>query len=372
MKIIGLKLVGQNHYNPESTVILGKHWLQVWPGYSTIIKRTDRGLYLCMDVSYKVLQNDSVLDIMRVMYQQSKESFQDKCTKELICAIVIMCYNNRTYCVDGIEWNKSPKDTFTLMDGTKTTFVEYYSKNYRITIKEMDQPLLMHRPKERSRPGGKQIITGEILLVLELSFITGIPEKMRKDFRAMKDLTMHINMNGEQHTNAIKQLVKNISTNPETRKELSRWGLHISPEILVTKGRTLPHEMICMQSASFATDADVSWSREIVRDASISTIPLRIWAIFYLGHCVEEAEELFSTFKKVARPISMQLEHPIRVELKGDQTETYVKHIHSLLTSEPNMQLVVCIIVGNREDLYSAIKKLCCVKNPISSQLTLF
>ncbi|KAF7657525.1 hypothetical protein LDENG_00025830, partial [Lucifuga dentata] len=368
MKIIGLKLVGRNHYNPESAVILGKHQLQVWPGYSTAIKRTDGGLYLCVDVSHKVLQNDSVLDIMRVMYQQSKESFQDECTKELIGAIVITRYNNRTYRIDGIEWNKSPKDTFTLMDGTTTTFVEYYSKNYGITIKEMDQPLLMHRPKERSRPGGKQIITGEILLVPELSFMTGIPEKMKKDFRAMKDLTMHINMNGEQHTNAIKQLVKNISTNPETRKELSRWGLHINPEILMTKGRTLPHEMICMQSASFATGADVSWSREIVRDASISTIPLRIWAIFYPSRCVEEAEELISTFKKVAGPIGMHLERPFRVELKGDQTETYVKHIHSLLTSEPKMQLVVCIIVGNREDLYSAIKKLCCVKNPIPSQ----
>lgn len=29
------------------------------------------------------------------------------------------------------------------------------SKNYGITIKEMNQPLLIHRPKERSKPGGK-------------------------------------------------------------------------------------------------------------------------------------------------------------------------------------------------------------------------
>lgn len=29
------------------------------------------------------------------------------------------------------------------------------SKNYGITIKEQDQPLLMHRPKERSKPRGK-------------------------------------------------------------------------------------------------------------------------------------------------------------------------------------------------------------------------
>ncbi|XP_044052946.1 piwi-like protein 2 [Siniperca chuatsi] len=368
MKMIGLKVVGRNHYDPESAVILGKHRLQVWPGYSTCIKHTDGGLYLCVDVSHKVLRNDSVLDVMNMLYQQSKENFQDECTKELIGSIVITRYNNRTYRIDAIEWNKSPKDTFTLMDGTKTTFIEYYSKNYGITIKEMDQPLLMHRPKERSKPGGKQIITGEILLVPELSFMTGIPEKMRKDFRAMKDLTMHINLSSEQHTHSIKQLLKNIRTNAESLKELSQWGLEISSEILVIKGRTLPVETICLRSSSFGTGADVSWSREIVRDASISSIPLNIWAIFYPRRCAEQAEELVSTFNKVAGPIGVRLQRPIRVELRDDRTETYVKSIHFQLTSEPNMQLVVCIMVGNRDDLYSAIKKLCCVKSPIPSQ----
>lgn len=32
-----------------------------------------------------------------------------------------------------------------------------HRKNYGITIKELDQPLLIHRPKERSKPGGKVI-----------------------------------------------------------------------------------------------------------------------------------------------------------------------------------------------------------------------
>ncbi|KAF3850609.1 hypothetical protein F7725_012381 [Dissostichus mawsoni] len=304
MKIVGLKLVGRNHYDPESAIVLGKHRLQVWPGYSTAIKRTDGGLYLNVDVSHKVLRNDSVLNIMNVMYQECTEYFQDECTKELIGNIVITRYNNRTYRIDSIEWDKSPKDTFTLMDGTQTTF---------------------------------QIITGEILLVPELSFMTGIPDKMKKDFRAMKDLTMHINVSGEQHTHAIKQLLKKISTNPETR--------------------VLPMETICLQSNSFTCGSDVSWSREICRDRSISSIPLNIWAIFYPRRCAEQAEELVSVFNKVAGPIGMRLARPIHVELKDDRVETY-----------PNMQLVVCIMVGNRDDLYSAIKKLCCVRSPIPSQ----
>ncbi|XP_056889498.1 piwi-like protein 2 [Takifugu flavidus] len=368
MKIIGLKLVGRNHYDPESAIIIGKHRLQVWPGYSTCIKHTDGGLYMCVDVSHKVLRNDSVMDIMNTLYHQSKENFQEECTKELVGSIVITRYNNRTYRVDDIKWNQSPKDTFTLMDGTKTTFVEYYSKNYGITIKEVDQPLLLHWPKERSKPGGKQISSGEILLVPELSFMTGIPDKMRKDFKAMKDLNMHISVTPEQHTHSVKQLLKNISTNPESVKQLGQWGLEIGSQILMIQGRSLPLETICLQTSSFTTGTDFSWSREVVRYVSISCIPLSIWAIFYPRRCAEQTEELVTTLKKVAGPIGVHMEKPMWVELRDDHTDTYVKSIQSHLNSQPNIQLVVCIIMGNRDDLYSAIKKICCVKNPIPSQ----
>lgn len=59
-----------------------------------------------------------------------------------------------------------------------------------------------------------------------------------------------------------------------------------------------------------------------------------MWAIFYPHRCAEQAEELVSTFKKVAGPIGVRLERPIRVELRDDRTETYIKSIHSQLTSE--------------------------------------
>lgn len=56
----------QYHGNSSPFIILLVcfYRLQVWPGYSTCIKRTDGGLYLCIDVSHKVLRNDSVLNVM--------------------------------------------------------------------------------------------------------------------------------------------------------------------------------------------------------------------------------------------------------------------------------------------------------------------
>lgn len=44
---------------------------------------------------------------------------------------------------------------------------------------------------------------------------------------------MHINVSSEQHTHSLKQLLKNINTNPEAQTELARWGLEISQDILV-------------------------------------------------------------------------------------------------------------------------------------------
>lgn len=67
-----------------------------------------------------------LLSARNMLYQQRKEKFQDECAKELIGSIAITRYNNRTYRIDDIEWNKSPSDTFLLMNGSKTTFVEYY------------------------------------------------------------------------------------------------------------------------------------------------------------------------------------------------------------------------------------------------------
>ncbi|XP_031426226.1 piwi-like protein 2 [Clupea harengus] len=367
MKILGLKLVGRNHYDPTVAVILGKHRLQVWPGYATCIKHTDGGLYLSVDVTHKVLRNDSVLDVMHAIHQQSRESFQEECTKELVGSIIITRYNNRTYRIDDIEWSKSPRDTFTLEDGTQTTFKDYYSKNYGITIKEQDQPLLVNRPKERSKPQGK-VITGEILLLPELAFMTGIPDKMRKDFHVMKDLTQHINVGGEQHTQSLKQLLMKMNTIPEAQTELARWGLEITTDILMTQARTLPQETICLQRASFVPSADASWSREVVREASISCVPLNCWAIFYPRRAASQVEELVNAFGKVAGPIGLRLSRPTHVELRDDRTDTYIKSIHSQLTSDPNIQLVICIITGNKDDLYSAIKKLCCVQSPVPSQ----
>ncbi|KAM9621905.1 piwi-like protein 2 [Trichechus inunguis] len=368
MKLLDMKLVGRNFYDPSSAMVLQQHRL-IWPGYAASIRRTDGGLFLLADVSHKVVRNDSVLDVMHAMYQQNKENFQDECTKLLVGNIVITRYNNRTYRIDDVDWNKTPKDSFTMSDGKEITFLEYYSKNYGITIKEEDQPLLIHRPSERQNNQG-MLLKGEILLLPELSFMTGIPEKMKKDFRAMKDLTQQINLSPKQHHNALECLLQRISKNETARNEMTRWGLCLQNDVHKIEGRVLPMERINLRNTSFTTSQELNWIKEVTRDLSILTVPMHFWAVFYPKRAMDQARELVNMLEKIAGPIGMRMSPPAWVELKDDRIETYIRTIQSMLGAEgKKIQMVVCIIMGTRDDLYGAIKKLCCVQSPVPSQV---
>lgn len=35
-------------------------------------------------------------------------------------------YNNKTYRIDDVNWEKKPKDTFEKFDGSETTYIDYY------------------------------------------------------------------------------------------------------------------------------------------------------------------------------------------------------------------------------------------------------
>ncbi|XP_015269670.1 PREDICTED: piwi-like protein 2 [Gekko japonicus] len=368
MRILDMKAVGRNFFDPTSATVLQQYRLQIWPGYAASIRKCEGGLFLLADVIHKVIRNDSVLDFMHAIYQHSKENFQDECTKQLIGSIIITRYNNNTYRIDDIDWNKTPKDSFTLFNGKEITFVDYYSNNYGITVRELDQPLLIHRPAERKNPPGK-LQKGEILLLPELSFLTGIPEKMKKDFRVMKDLSQQINLSPKQHYLSLSRLLNRIEMNEAAHNELARWGLRLDNDICKAKGRVLPMERINLKNNSFITSEELNWTKECTRESCISAVPIHFWVLFYPKRAVDQARDLVSMLQKISGPLGIQLTPPAWRELKDDRIESYAKAIKSVLSAEGTVQLVVCIITGTRDDLYGAIKKLCCVQSPVPSQV---
>ncbi|XP_058715410.1 piwi-like protein 2 isoform X2 [Poecile atricapillus] len=367
MKILNMSLVGRHFFEPAQATTLQKYSLHIWPGYAVSIRRKDGGLFLMVDSIHKIIRSDSVLSVMQNIHSQSQRTFQDECTKQLVGSVVMTRYNNRTYRVDDIDWDKTPKDTFTLASGQEITFVEYYSQTYGITIRELDQPLLVHKPKEKLLPEGKRQLE-LVLLVPELTFLTGLSD-LRKNSRILKEVMWEMIQSPQQHYRRLTSLLSRIRETPEAARELERWGLCLDTDIYRTQGHILPVERINLRHRTFLPAEELGWHREVTKEVPITVISMNSWLLMYPKRLQHLAKDLLVAMRSSCGAMGMQVGQPTVQELRDDRIETYVRTIQSSLGSQDKVQLLLCIIPGSRDDIYGAIKKLCCVQTPVPSQV---
>uniref|UniRef100_A0A8C3QDT2 Piwi-like protein 2 n=1 Tax=Geospiza parvula TaxID=87175 RepID=A0A8C3QDT2_GEOPR len=360
MKILNLSLAGRHFFEPALATTLQKYSLHIWPGYAVSIRRKDGGLFLMVDAIHKIVRSESVLSMMQTIHSQSQRTFQEECTKQLVGSVVMTRYNNRTYRVDDIDWDKTPKDTFTLASGQEITFVEYYSKTHGITIRELDQPLLVHKPKEKQTPEGRVKM---VLLVPELTFLTGLSD-LRKNSRMLK---VRACLSPQQHYQRLTSLLRRIRDTPDASRELQRWGLVLDTDIY--RGHILPVERINLRHRSFLPAEELGWHREVTKEVPIAVISINSWLLIYPKRLQQLAKDLLASMRSSCGAMGMQVGQPLVQELRDDRIETYVRAIQSSLGSQDKVQLLLCIISGGRDDVYGAIKKLCCVQSPVPSQV---
>lgn len=86
------------------------------------------------------------------IYQKSQHSYKDVVTKEIIGSSVLTRYNNKTYRVDDIAWDKTPRYVFS-KDDQVISLVDYYKSHWSIEIQDLKQPLLVHRATIRTQTG---------------------------------------------------------------------------------------------------------------------------------------------------------------------------------------------------------------------------
>lgn len=98
-----------------------------------------------VDIVHKVLRTDSVLDFISDIKQRCRGDVCAEIKKSLVGSTILTSYNKRTYKVDDIDFEKSPKDTFVLdADGTETTYHDYFKSKYQATIRDMNQPMIIN------------------------------------------------------------------------------------------------------------------------------------------------------------------------------------------------------------------------------------
>ena len=174
--------------------------LQIWPGYTTAVHDYEEGLFLVIDVAHKILRSQTCHKLMSDLYNKNANDmsrFRESVFNKLIGSVVLTRYNNKTYRVDDILWEENPTTSFSYHNGQTITYYDYYKQHYNIDIKDLQQPLLLNRPKPRKQeqlPGqaaaaattDEKPKTEIICLIPELCFVTGLSEDLKDDFALKK------------------------------------------------------------------------------------------------------------------------------------------------------------------------------------------
>jgi len=367
-----MRAIGRNgnYYNPEDAVKIPQHKLEVWPGFATSILQFETSTMLIADVSHKILHGVTALDAMYDMFQRNKgQAFKEMCAKKLIGQIVLTRYNNKTYRVDDIDWDQNPQSKFQKSNATEISYVDYYKTAYNIDITDMKQPLLLSMPKAKDKRRGQE---GPLCILPELCSLTGLADEVRADFNIMKDLAVHTRIGPGDRVKRLEKFIADINNNPLSAKEMRDWNLEFSKTLLTMTGRRLPTEKIYQHNPNMAYSYNkdtADWSREMRGQQLINAAHLDNWVMIFHGKDQANASDLYSTLQKVCPPMGMRIQKPTIITTSDDSTGAFVRSCKDNISEHTNMVLVV--LPSNRKDRYDAIKTICCIDQPVPSQVVL-
>lgn len=345
----------------------------VWPGYVKTVEEVEGGIMLSLDVSHRVINQRSVYDFIQDCVKNSSRggsnaNWQEKLKKGVIGTIVMTKYNNKTYRIDDIQFDKSPATTFKLKDGSEVSYAQYYQKNYNITIKDMKQPILIHL--EKVRVSG-EVEKREMMLgiIPELAVLTGLTDDMKNTHVIMKDLATHTKLSPQQRLGSYKEFISRVNGSAKDKQLLEDWGLKLEESPIGVTARLLGEEtMIFGGDKKQGIGPQADFTRAATSNAVIEAYDLTNWVMIYDKQDKATADKFVNTMIKICGPTGMRCANAKRSELPNDRIDSYVNAIRKCMSSDPHIQMFVTLFPTLRDDRYAAVKKTLCFEVPCPSQ----
>ncbi len=142
--------------------------LTMYNGYKVNFVHLEKGYFLRVDPSKKIVRSDTVLQAIDAVYAQNKDKDKEEkrnLVRQAIINTIVMSNYGKTRYYKIVDIHFKEIQSVVLED--QRTLIDYYATKYNITIKSLKQPLLVAESKDPERP---------IYLIPELMLMTGIPE----------------------------------------------------------------------------------------------------------------------------------------------------------------------------------------------------
>ena len=212
-----------------------------------------------------------------------------------------------------------------------------------------------------------------ICLIPELSFITGLTDDIRSDNRAMKSIATHTRLSPALRLSKLKQFIQRVNSNPRCQQILSSWGMQLGTELYSTNARNISKETLLFgkkkghEREKFQISGE-KWDRALNCLPIYSPVMITSWLLIYVSSDALAANEFVNCMLEVSRKLGLNIAKPVLHSIHNENQTAYVQAIKDNFSG---YQIITIMTPGSsqRDDRYSAIKRLCCVDIGIPSQV---
>ncbi|KAK0175566.1 hypothetical protein PV327_009306 [Microctonus hyperodae] len=363
---LNLQLVGRNYFDAKARVVIPEFQFELWPGYLTTIRQHECGVLMGVEVTHKVMRQQTIISILNEIRRSQPRDLAAECKREVIGMTVLTAYNNNTYRVDDIDFSVNPQTTFK-KKGEEISYMDYYQQRYGIRIQNPTQPLLLSRSTVRDRRAGKDEM---VYLIPELCRATGLTDSMKTDFNLMKAMANHTRITPRTRIEKLMAFNERLIREPNVVREFTQWDLNLARQLVDVPARILDSETIMFARRGVPAGDKADWTPQLRNSPLLVTAKLKDWFCVVPDRVAAEAQDFIKGLIRAAGGMEFQIEKPNFVQLRNDSAASYAQQLEEIM-SRNNPQLVFCVSMRPRADVYSAIKKICCVDRPVPSQVFL-
>ena len=310
----------------QKKVIEGKYGsVNFYPGYTTSFMETEGGNYLNVTLKNKILSTETILEYLE-NNEYKKKSNQDFIRESLIGRSFKVSYAKKNYMIDDILFDRNPKKQDFTYENKTTTLEEYYTKKYKIKLKNLDQPLLVVKRKDAE---GEDV---NLYFVPELCYLAGLDDNFIKDREFMKQLADYTKLTPKDRINKTNEFLKLlVETKKDNENKLSAkeksdlYGIEVKELDKLHKAYYMKETVLIDGNKKVIKPKDKLFEVYHKKD-------MTKWLCLYRKSNYNDADTLSKSLIKASRGYGLAVAEPEWVEMGDrDQASDWTKSVEDYM-----------------------------------------
>lgn len=386
MSHLNLQLIGRDYFDRDNREVILNYNLELWPGFVNSIRQHEREILMCVEIRHKVMKTETALSVIRKIKndRHSGDSWESAFRNRMLNVVVLTDYNNKTYHIDDVDFERTPESTFQMKDGSTVSFRQYYDTRYNLKLTDLTQPLLVTKVKPR-RPRGETAIADSpqsltMLLIPELCRMTGLTEQERANRQMMTALGGYMIRTPAKRIGDLLKFNERLHSKPESIVEMKQFDLTLSKDIISFSGRELGiQELLCNGGRTkYSADDRASWTNKVCSNTLYRIAKMDQWAIVYSKNDANFGDSMkgfFPLMQKAAKGMGLNLGNPIFQVIHDSpgkgvyNVAAIIQAIEGLFAKYPKLMFFMVIVPPNRNDQYMRVKKKLTSDHGVCSQV---